>query len=189
MVTNEMIGVIKQRRSIRQFDPRQIPADALNTILEAALFAPSALNQQKWHFSVVQNKTLLKKMVQITKANKLNSDIPLLIQKAGGDDYHTYYHAPTVVIVSGDQQAKFIMFDCAAASQNIALAAASLGIGSCIMTSAGFLFASEEGHALKSTLGIPNGYEHVCSIAMGYNKGEWPEAPPRNKKDVFSFIK
>ena len=82
MVTNEMIGVIKQRRSIRQFDPRQIPADALNTILEAALFAPSALNQQKWYFSVVQNKTLLKKMVQITKANKLNSDIPFLIQKA-----------------------------------------------------------------------------------------------------------
>lgn len=188
MAMNETLNVIRHRRSIRQFDSGQIPNDALNAILEAALFAPSALNQQKWHFSVVQNKTLLKKMVQITKANKLNSDIPLLVQKACSDDYHSYYHAPTVVIVSGDQQAKFIMFDCAAAAENIALAAASLGIGSCIMTSAGFLFASEEGQALKSTLGIPSGYEHVCSIALGYNMGDWPEAPPRNKK-VFSYIK
>ncbi len=186
---NETLGVIKQRRSIRRFDARQIPMDALNTILEAALYAPSSMNQQKWHFSVVQNKAMLKKMVQITRTNKLNSEVPFLIQKAGSDDYHTYYHAPTVVIVSGDQQAKFIMFDCAAAAQNIALAAASLGIGSCIMTSAGFLFASEEGRAMKKELGLPDGYEHVCSIALGYHKGDWPAAPPRNKKEVFSFIK
>jgi nitroreductase len=189
MVTNETIDIIKKRRSIRQFDSRQIPVDALNTILEAALYAPSALNQQKWHFTVVQNETLLKKMVRITKTNKLNSDIPILIEKAGSEDYHTYYQAPTVVIVSGDEQAKFIMFDCAAAAQNITLAAVSLGIGSCIMTSAGFLFASEQGRAMKSTLGIPDGYEHVCSIAMGYHQGEWPAAPPRNKKEVFRLIK
>jgi nitroreductase len=189
MITNEIISVIKKRRSIRQFDSRQIPADALSAILEAALYAPSAMNQQKWHFSVVQNRTLLKKMVQITRTNKLNSDIQFLIEKAGSDDYHTYYHASTVVIVSGDQQAKFIMFDCAVAAQNIALAAASLGIGSCIMTSAGLLFASEEGRGMKKELGIPDSYEHVCFIAMGYNKGQWPVAPPRNKKDVFSLIK
>ncbi len=188
MVMNETLSVIKHRRSIRQFDTRQIGADALHAILEAALLAPSAMNQQKWHFSVVQNKAMLTKMVQITKANKLNSDIPFLIQKAGSDDYHTYYQAPTVVIVSGDQQAKFIMFDCAAAAQNIALAAASLGIGSCIMTSAGFLFASEEGRAMQKGLGIPVGYEHVCSIALGYCQGVSPAAPPRNK-EVFSFIK
>ena len=188
MVINETLRVIKLRRSIRRFDSRQIPNDALNAILEAGLFAPSAMNQQKWHFSVVQNKAMLKKMVQITKANKIDSNISFLVQKATSNDYHTYYHAPTVVIVSGDQQAKFIMFDCAAAAQNIVLAAASLGIGSCIMTSAGFLFASEEGCAMKKDLGIPDGYAHMCSIAMGYGQGDHPATPPRNK-EVFSFIK
>ena len=188
MVVNETLSVIKQRRSTRQFDARQMPDDALNAILEAALFAPSAMNQQKWHFSVVQNKPMLKKMVEITKINKLNSGIPFLIQKAGSEDYHTYYHAPTVVIVSGDQQAKFIMFDCAAAAQNIALAAASLGIGSCIMTSAGFLFASEEGRAMKKGMGIPDGYEYVCFIALGFPKGGLPPGPPRNK-EVISMIR
>lgn len=187
MVKNETLSVIKQRRSIRRFDASQIPADILAAILEAALYAPSAMNQQKWHFSVVQNETMLKKMVKITKANKLNSDIPFLVQKAGSDDYHTYYHAPTVVIVSGDQQAKFISLDCAAAAQNMALAAASLAIGSCIMTSAGLLFASEEGRAMQKELGIPNGYEHVCTVALGYHNGDPPTAPPRNK-EVISFI-
>lgn len=188
MATNETLSVIKQRRSIRRFDARQIPGDALDAVLEAGMFAPNAMNQQKWHFTVVQNKAVLEKMVQVTRANKLNSNIPFLVQKASSEDYHTYYHAPTVVIVSGDRQAKFIQFDCAAAAQNVALAAASLGIDTCIMTSAGFLFASDEGRAMQQELGIPDEYEHVCFIAMGYGKGAPPAAPPRNR-EVINFIR
>lgn len=188
MGMNETLNVIKQRRSIRRFDSRRISSEALDAILEAALFAPSAMNQQKWYFSVVQNKAILDEMVEITRTNQLNSNVPLLVQKAGSADYHTYYYAPTVVIVSGDQQAKFISIDCAAAAQNIALAAASLGVGSCIMTSAGLLFASEKGRAMRKTLGIPSGYEHVCTVALGYQMGDSPAAPPRNR-EVINFIK
>jgi nitroreductase len=184
---NEVIATIKERRSIRQYDTRQISSKDLDAVLEAALFAPTAMNQQKWHFCAVQSKAVLKRMVQITRQNKLDSDVPMLVRAAESTDYHTYYGAPTVVIVSGEKGARFAAFDCAAAAQNIVLAAQSLGIGSCILTSAGFLFASGEGEAMQKELGIPKNYEHICSIALGYNGGEKPIAPPRNR-EVFSHI-
>lgn len=187
-MNNDTLAVIRNRRSIRQYDTRQITDSELKAILEAALFAPTAMNQQKWHFTIVQSNAVLAKMDLITKENKLNSDIPMMVKSAASDDYHSYYRAPTVVIVSGEQDAKFIEMDCAAAAQNIALAAESLGIGSCIMTSTGFLFASAKGQKMKKELGIPNGYEHMCSIALGYKESENCTAPPRNR-EVFSYVK
>lgn len=185
---NEVIETIKKRRSLRQYGVKQISDSDLNAILEAALFAPTAMNQQKWHFSVVQKKSVLTKMNRIARDNKRNSDIPYLVRSAEQKGYHTYYHAPTVIVISGELQAKYIQMDCAAAAQNIALAAGSLGIGSCIMTSAGFLFASDKGRAMKKELGIPEHYEHICSVALGYGTGNKPSAPPRNR-EVFSYIK
>jgi nitroreductase len=185
---NEVIETIKKRRSLRQYAARQISVGDLNAILEAALFAPTAMNQQKWHFSIVQKKSVLAKMDRIARENKRNSNIPFLVKSTEQKDYHTYYRAPTVVIVSGEQQAKCIKMDCAAAAQNIALAAESMGIGSCIITSAGFLFASARGQAMKKELGIPDNYEHICSVALGYNAGNSPSPPPRNR-EVFSYVK
>jgi nitroreductase len=185
---NPVITAIKQRRSVRQYENRQISAGDLDAVLEAGIFAPTAMNQQKWHFSVIQSKATLKRMVEITRENKLNSNVVMLAQKAREPGYHTYYGAPTVIIVSGEKNARFVEFDCAAAAQNIVLAAESLGIGSCIMTSAGLLFASQKGQAMKTELGIPDDYEHVCSIALGYSGAEKPAPPPRNR-EVFSHIK
>jgi nitroreductase len=56
------------------------------------------------------------------------------------------------------------------------------------MTSAGFLFASAKGQALKEELGIPSDYEHICSIALGHIDGEKPAPPPRNRA-VFTKLK
>jgi nitroreductase len=123
-------------------------------------------------------------LVNIAKENIMDSGIAFLIEKASAPDYHTFYNAPTVIILTGDEKAKFIQIDCGAAAQNIALAAKSLDIGSCIMTSSGFLFASEKSNEIKKELGIPEGYDHVCAVALGYRDGEDPAAPPRNKKVI-----
>ena len=185
---NETLEVIRRRRSIRQYLSKQISDSELDAIMEAALFAPSAMNQQKWHFAVVQKKSVISRMVQIARANKLRSNVSFLVKKAQEEDYHTYYGAPTVIIVSGEEQTKFVELDCAMAAQNIALAAESMGIGSCIMTSAGFLFASAKGMEMKKELGIPDGYRHICSIALGYKMDDPCTVPPRNR-EVFSYAR
>jgi nitroreductase len=118
----------------------------------------------------------------------MNSGIDFLIQRASSPDYNTFHHAPTVILISGDDKAPFIQISCGAAAQSIALASESLNIGSCIITSSAFLFTSEKSNELKKELGIPEGYNHICTIAVGYKDGENPSAPSR-KKDVINYIK
>ncbi|WP_312284050.1 nitroreductase family protein, partial [Candidatus Igneacidithiobacillus taiwanensis] len=68
-------------------------------------------------------------MVATIKENMLQSGMEFLKTMAGNPGYHTFYHAPTVIMISADQNAQFASIDCGAAAQNITLAAA-LGIGS-----------------------------------------------------------
>jgi nitroreductase len=184
---NQTIQAIKNRRSIKSYQQQQIGDVELETILEAGRLAPNAMNMQQWHFSVIQNEAVLDNMVSIIKENIMSSCIQPLIQRASTPGYHTFHHAPTVVMISGDEKSKFIQIDCGAAAQNMALAAESLNIGSCVMTSPELLFNSDKGKALKKELGIPEGYKFVCALSLGY-KQDQPVQPPRNK-EVVTYIK
>ncbi|MDH7477155.1 MAG: nitroreductase family protein [Candidatus Bathyarchaeota archaeon] len=184
---NETIKVIKSRRSIRRFKTEQIGDSELQGILECALLAPNARNQQKWHFTVIQNKDVLNKMVNILKENMLNSGIEFLAERAKDPAFNPFGNAPTLILITADKTARFVEIDCAAAAENILIAAESFGLGSHIMTSTELLFTSEEGKKLKQELGVPEGYEHVCTIALGY-KDEVPPAKPR-RKDVINYVK
>ncbi len=188
MKTNQTVNIIKNRRSIRQFRDQQIPDSELQTIMECAILAPNAMNQQQWHFSVIQNKDLLLRMINITKENMLNCGLEFFASRAKDPNFHPYYHAPTIIFVTADEKNGLAKIDAALAAQNILIAAKSYNIGSCIMTSTEFLFASEKGEAIKKEMGIPDGYTHICAIALGYQEGESPIARPRNK-EVITYIR
>jgi nitroreductase len=185
---NEALNVIHSRRSIRRFKPQQISASELQEILDAALCAPSAMNRQQWHFTVIQNGGLLARMVETIRENLLKSGNEFAVKMASAPNYDTFYGAPTVILISGDDRAQNVDFDCATAAENIALAAESLGIGSCVITSSGFLFGSEKGHAFSEELGIPDGYRHSCTVALGYKDGDSPAMPARNP-NVLNFVR
>ncbi|MBS7616969.1 nitroreductase family protein [Candidatus Bathyarchaeota archaeon] len=184
---NEVITVIKNRRSVRHFKTEQIRDSELQEILECALLAPNARNQQKWHFTVIQNKNIINKMINTMKENMLRSGIEFLAERAKDPNFNPFGNAPTVILITADKTARFSEIDCALAAENIMIAAESLGLGSHIMTSTEFLFTLEKGKELKRELGVPEGYEHVCVIALGY-KDENPPAKPRIK-DVINYIK
>ncbi|MGB9959700.1 MAG: nitroreductase family protein [Candidatus Bathyarchaeales archaeon] len=184
---NEAITAIRNRRSIRKFKADQIPEEFLSEILECALLAPNARNQQKWHFTVIQNKNALAKMVSILKENILNSGIEFLVERAKDPNFDPFGGAPTVILVTADKSARFVEFDCAAAAENIMIAAESLGLGSHVMAMTELIFASEKGKEFKRELEVPEGYEHICTIAIGY-KDENPPQKPR-RKDVITYIK
>ncbi|MEM2273321.1 MAG: nitroreductase family protein [Candidatus Bathyarchaeia archaeon] len=184
---NEIIRVIKSRRSIRKFKSDPIPEDFLGEIMECAILAPNARNQQKWHFTVIQNKEVIAKMARILRENLLNSGIDFFVERAKDPSFDPFGGAPTVILVTADKSARFVEFDCAAAAENIMIAAESLGLGSHVMAITEFIFTSEEGKKLKKELGVPEGYEHICTVALGY-KDEHPPPKPR-RKDVINFIK
>jgi nitroreductase len=184
---NETLKSIKNRRSIRKYKAEQISDAEIQTIMEAAIHAPSAMNQQKWHFSVIQNRETLAKMAEMIRQNLLKSPIEFFVERAKNPDYNVFYSAPTVVIITADEKAHFTEFDCGAAAENIALAAESLNIGSCIIGMASFLFESDKAGEIKKELGIPEGYKFIISVALGY-KDVKPPVPPKNK-DAINYVK
>ncbi len=145
------------------------------------------MNQQKWHFTVIQNPEILAKMADTIRQNMLKSPIEFLVERAKSPDFNVFYSAPTVVIITADEKAHFTEFDCGAAAENITLAAESLNIGSCVIGLASALFESEKADEIKNELGIPAGYKFIISIALGFKDIE-PPVPPKNK-DVINYIK
>ncbi|ADY56103.1 nitroreductase [Syntrophobotulus glycolicus DSM 8271] len=181
---NEVVKAIKNRRSVRKYKPEQINEDILNTIIEAGIFAPSAHNQQPWHFTVIQNKELLQDINLKTRESMLESEVDWIQKMASKTDFKVTYGAPTLIVVSGRKDALAWPADCAAAIQNMLIAAESLNIGSVWLGLLRFYFAREEVKALK----IPEGYEPYYGAVFGYKVLEHQQAPKR-KMNVVHYIK
>lgn len=185
---NETLNTILSRRSIRKFEQTQIKDEELNTILEAGNIAPSAMNQQSWHFTVVQNEGVLNKIVEAIRTAFKNSGIPNFEARAKDDNFSPFYNAPTFIIVTGNEKAIAPIHDGSLAIGNMMNAAHSLGVGTCWIHAVNFLFGTEEGKLLKGELGIPEDYIPVGSIAVGYKAIDAPAAPPR-KENTVNIIK
>ncbi|MBC8016571.1 MAG: nitroreductase family protein, partial [Sporomusaceae bacterium] len=74
MSSNKILEVIKKRRSIRAFTAEQVQDEDLQAVLEAGMYAPSAANQQAWHFTVIQNKEVLDRLNHDAKEAGKQSD-------------------------------------------------------------------------------------------------------------------
>jgi nitroreductase len=184
---NETIKTILNRRSSRSFKQEQIKDEELQTILNTGAHAPSAMNQQPWHFTVVQNKEMLNKINEVCKDSFLKSEIKAFQDRAKSENFSIFYNALTYIIVTGDETAIAPQIDCALTLGNMFLAAESIGIGSCWIHAVTQLFNTDKGKALKKELGIPDGYTAFGSGAFGYKATE-PNTPPR-KENTINIIK
>lgn len=183
---NETIKNIKNRRTTRVFLTEQIKEEELKGIIDAGISAPSAHNNQSWHFTVVQSKEILDQLSNTFKEVGKNTDIEFVKQLANNEKFHVFYNAPTVVIVSGDKNGEMPKEDCAAATQNMLIAAESLGIGSCWIGIVSYLFRSDKGEEYKNKFGIPDTHELYYAVALGYKKSERKE--PAKRENTVSYV-
>ena len=185
---NAILECIKSRRSVRSYKPEQVKTEEVQAIVEAGLWAPSAVNQQSWHVTVVQNQEVLTKLSQGTRAHLKKSGNTRYAQLAENDNFSVFHHAPTAIIVSGKEDAILIQADGAALMQNMLLASESLGLGSCWVNMVIFMLASPDASAWLAELGIPQGYKPLYSMALGYPAGEKRQGPER-KENTVNYIK
>jgi len=115
---NEFLNIINTRRSIRRYADKEIPDEDIRKILYSAMQAPSAGNEQPWHFIVVRDKRKLNDLSEAHPFGKMLSQASAAIVVCC-DPKLSKYKLPMWVQ------------DCSAATQNILLAARALGIGSC----------------------------------------------------------
>ncbi len=141
----DLIELIKKRRSVREFADRLIPKEVLENIIDAGRFAPTARNVQPWRFVAVTEKETLQKIAGITEHGKF-------IASSGA----------CVLVFSEDT--KYYLEDCSAATQNIMLAAAASGIGSCWVAGDKKAYVKE----FNLLLGVPENLKIVSLICLGY---------------------
>lgn len=113
--------IIKKRRSIRNYDAKGVVTDEqLKTLVEAAMFAPSACNMRPWEFIVVRNRETLNKITEFHNwAKMLKTAAAAIIVCAHPE------------VQKGKAGEGMWQHDCGAATQNILLQAAALDLGTC----------------------------------------------------------
>lgn len=167
-----VVKTIMERRSIRKYKPQPVEREKMQTIVECGVNAPNAMNRQPWEIRVVDNPDFINGVTELYKKEQ---------PKAAEDPNfkNMFRNAPTVVFVGRDVQSGSAEFDCGLLSENMMLAAQSMGIGSCCLGSPVAFMRSPAAAEYLKQLGFSEGYELLYCIAFGY-PDEAPAAKPRD---------
>ena len=167
-MTNPVLEAIASRRSVRGYEAWQITSEQREALVTAALEAPSAVDRQPWHFSVVQDRALLVRMNEAAARQAMKDPASYAASRFSQPGYDVFYGAPTVFFISLDKAAPDgQLIDVGIAAENIALAATGLGLGSVILGMPREAFFSEEGDEFRKALDFPENYDFAIAVAVG----------------------
>ena len=169
---NEVLKLLKQRRSIRRYKAEQIKDAELDAILEAGTYAPSGMGKQSAVMVVLQDKET------ISALSKINAEIQ------GNPGTDPFYGAPTVIAVLADSTSYNWLKDGSLVMGNLMNAAASLGVGSCWINRCGETFDRPEGRAYLEKWGLGESFKGVGYCILGYAEGEIPAPRPRKENYI-----
>jgi len=174
---NETLKTLHARRSVRSYKPDPISREDFETIVAAGKAAPSGMNRQPYHITVVQDPDALKEICDLARNAMLNGP---MAERAKDPSFSPIYGAPAMIFVSAERDNELAVFDATLVMANMFNAARSIGIGSCWLFLFGRLADSPEAKAVYSKIGVPENYKVVAGACFGYPAGEWPQ--PREKK-------
>ncbi len=146
-----MIDFILSRRSIRKYIHKEISKENLEIILKSAMYAPSAMNLQPWHFIVFDSKEFFEKLISAIPHAEMIKNADKCIMVCGDS--------------SKEKNESWLLQNCSASVQNILLSAHSLGIGSCWIAVHGI---DEVVKKVKSEFNLPSEIIPVALISLGY---------------------
>jgi nitroreductase len=123
------------RRAVREFTTEPVQQPLLRQLIDAAVQAPSAVNQQPWRFTVVRDRQLLKRISDESKAYMLRTSPVALASHHFqhiliDPKFDIFYGAPVLIVISA-AESSWAVEDCALAAQNLMLAAHAMGLGTC----------------------------------------------------------
>ena len=174
----DLLKVITSRRSIRRYRQRPVVLEDLLKLTEAGRLAATGGNRQPWEFLIVNKKELADQVFLC------------LAWLAGDGDPPPGMEPVAYIVILGDpQRSSHYQLDCAAAAQNILMAAQALGLGSCWL-------GSVQWKKVRGLLGIPDYLEGFGIISLGYpaqevvvEEGGEERLPSRDEKGVVHLSK
>ncbi|MBE9501340.1 MAG: nitroreductase family protein [Dehalococcoidia bacterium] len=159
----DVLQAIKERRSIRKYEPKAVPEEKLTQILESGRWAPSASNSQPWRFIVVRDEKVKNELARVAVYGSFMAQAPVAI-----------------AVVIDPQASNHPVEDGAAATQNMLLAAHALGLGTCWIGS----YGSGYEERAKEVLGIPRDKRLLALTSLGYPA----ESPTKDRVELSELV-
>jgi nitroreductase len=168
---NPVISTILKRRSIRKYSGEPVDKSTIKELLIAGMYAPSARNEQPWHFLVINERDLLSRIMEIHPYASMLST------------------AAFAILVCGDTELElskgYWPVDCAAATQNILLAAEALDLGAVWL---GVYPREERQEGIRQLFKLPANVQPFSLISVG-RPAEEKEIPDRIREERIRWNK
>ena len=155
MEPKQILDFFRRRRSIRRFQKKTIPEEIFELLMQAAMAAPSGNNVQPWEWVIVRDPKIKEDL------SRVHSWVYMAAE------------APAAIVVLADKSSEWWEHDCAAATENLLLAAANLGLGAvwCGIN-------ETQAEAVRKILSAPAKMGVLCIVPIGYPA----ESPPPHTK-------
>ncbi len=184
----QLSEAIYGRRAVREYTDDPVDDRQIETLIDAAIQAPSAMNRQPWSFWVVRDQAKLARISDEAKAYMLRTTPAGLVshhfeEMVGNISFQIFYHAPVMILVSATEDGQWGVIDCALAAQNLMLAAYDAGLGSCWIGFAEGWLGTKEGKAL---LELSEAHVPVAPIIVGHPAR--PSTPVPRRQPEIRFV-
>jgi nitroreductase len=166
MKIDDALKIFAERHSTRSFQSKPVPRETLEIIVDAGRLAATARNEQPWEFVVVTEAGRRRQIADTTEYGKFIAQAP-------------------ACIAVFCRQTKYYLEDGSAATQNILVAAAALGVQSCWVAGDKKVYTAD----ISRMLNVTDGYNLVSLIALGYESSPAPRVPKRKLEEVLHWEK
>lgn len=175
LIRNPVIDSILSRRSIRDYKPDLISRDQLDTILECGLWAPSGKNTQSAVLVPTQN---------IDCFQQINDEVRQLLG-ISEPDWKFAHGAHTLIFIYDNPGDRWFGVNAALCAENMSLAAESMGLGSAIIGMIREYMRSAAGREWQKRFGVPDDYDFICALALGYASEEGRKLPRQENRVLY----
>ncbi|MBW2053691.1 MAG: nitroreductase family protein [Deltaproteobacteria bacterium] len=186
----DLAELFEKRRTIRDYEDKEVPMDLLMVIINESIKAPSGGNRQPWRFIIINNRDWIKRCSDASKRGILNA-----IERNPGhymqryetalknEKFNVFYNAPCLVYICGPKQEATLVEDCSLFACYFMLSATARDLGTCWVALGGGVRDPE----ILNEIGLPEGHVIVAPIIIGYPK-RIPKLPERKKPQVLKVI-
>jgi len=186
----DLIQLLEKRRTIRDFEERQVPLDIIKEIINDSIKAPNAGNRQPWGFIIINNSEWIKKLSDSSKKcmlegieKKPNPSMDQYKEILKNKDFNVFYNAPSLIYITGSRNVPTLSVDCALVAGYFMLSATSRGLGTCWVGLGGAINDPE----IQKEIGLPENHKIIASLIIGYPKGI-PPMPERKEPKILKII-
>jgi nitroreductase len=189
MIMAHLEKMIRARRSCRDYTEEPLDRKSIGALIDQAVWVPNGSNRQPWSFVVVTDRSLMKHFSDLAKEGWLktidkNPYMKPYEEELKNPDNNVFYNAPSLVIIYGNAESYWYVYDCTMVAYNLILLAEESGLGSCWIGSAHNIF---DDPSVKSEFGLSENWRLVAPIVLGHPAGTATGVNPRQPVTVRYF--